>query len=107
MKTRYEWRLWLYGLGSAFIGGGSTALSTGATVSVIDPEKFNLSNPRPLFIAMVITFVASGLTPFFAYLKQHPLPAIITVTTKETTSLQQNPPALVKETVQTTEEKQS
>lgn len=86
-EIRYEWGLWLYGLLSAFIGGGASALSAGTAVSMIDPEKFNLVHPGPLFLAMGITFLSSGLTPFFAYLKQHPLPAIVTVTQTQTTSL--------------------
>ncbi len=104
MKTNLEWGLWLYGLMSAFIGGGATALSTGTAVSMIDPEKFNIQNPRPLLLMLLVTFVASGFAPFFAYLKQHPLPSIRTVETK-TTTLQENPPAIVEKTVTTTEEK--
>jgi len=104
MKGKMEVGLWVYGLVSAFIGGGAGAFTAGPAVAMIDPEKFNLSHPWPLFMVMAAVFVASGLTPFFAYLKQNPLPPIV-VTETTTTTLQTNPPAIVE--IKTTETKPS
>jgi hypothetical protein len=81
MKPRFEFGLWIYGLISAFVGGGATALSGGTAVALIDPGKFNIQHPQPLFLAMASMFVASGLPSFFAYLRQHPLPQVVTIQT--------------------------
>ena len=62
-----NWKNWIHGLGSAFIGGGATAV----TVIVIDPLTFNLQNG----IEKVITaFLVSAFVSACFYLKQSPLP---------------------------------
>ena len=75
MKLR--WGKWLYGLGSAVIGGGAGAVVSGFTNIVIAPSTFNFNTAGgavKVLLAMVISFaVVAGFSLFF-YLKQAPLP---------------------------------
>lgn len=68
---------WLYGLGSAMIGGGSSAVVSGVTSMGFAPDKFNLSSSAGfwhLIGLMVANFVVSGVLSAFFYLRQSPLP---------------------------------
>lgn len=68
---------WLYGLGSAMIGGGSAAVVSGFTAMGFDPEKFNLTNSSGIIHLLGLTavnFFFSGILSAFFYLKQSPLP---------------------------------
>lgn len=68
---------WLYGLGSATIGGGSAAIVSGVTSMGFDPAKFNLTNMSGvlhLLGLMAVNFIFSGILSAFFYLKQSPLP---------------------------------
>lgn len=66
---------WLHGLGAAFIGGGSSAVSAGFSVAILDPNKFNFSSGAWSLIQMMfVTFLVSGILTAFAYLKQSPIP---------------------------------
>lgn len=62
-----NWKPWLYGLFSAFMGGGASAVSA----MVIDPVKFNMADG---FSNMLSMWVVSGLISAALYLKQSPLP---------------------------------
>jgi len=86
---------WAYGLLAAFIGGGAGAFSGGLAAILVDPQDFNIYTSK--FWALVsTTFVISGLTPFFAYLHNKPLPDIKTVVkTVETTETAKKPPIVV------------
>jgi len=75
MKTQTQ--KWLYGLGSAMIGGGSSAVTGGLTSMGFAPDKFNLSNSSGvwhLLGLMLANFVVSGALSAFFYLRQSPLP---------------------------------
>lgn len=62
-----NWKAWLHGLGSAFIGGGANVVAA----LVIDPENFNLAEG----VQKVLTlWLASGGISAALYLKQSPLP---------------------------------
>ena len=68
---------WLYGLGSAIIGGGSAAVTSGLTSMGFAPDKFNLSNASGVWHLvglMFANFVVSGILSAFFYLRQSPLP---------------------------------
>lgn len=70
-------RRWLYGLGSAMIGGGSSAVTSGLTSMGFAPDKFNLANAKgiwDLIGLMLANFVVSGVLSAFFYLRQSPLP---------------------------------
>jgi hypothetical protein len=70
-----NWKLWLHGLAAAFIAGGSTAVTSGISVSVVAPQVFNTgAGLVPLLKVVGVTFVVSGLLAAFAYLKQSPIP---------------------------------
>lgn len=96
-----EWGKWLYGLGAAAIGGGASAVSGGIVLNVQDAKDYNFGDPK-IYKVMIWMFGISGLLSMFFYLKQHPLPEIITKTTIETTTRQQDPPAIVKTTIEET-----
>lgn len=74
MKLR--WDLWLYGLVSAFIGGGAGAFASGQAVTLVDPDHFNIHGGlHALLAVMGITFIGAAIPAGMAYLKAHPLPA--------------------------------
>jgi hypothetical protein len=78
---------WLYGLGSATIGGGSAAIVSGVTSMGFDPAKFNLTNMSGvlhLLGLMAVNFIFSGILSAFFYLKQSPLPPESITETVET-----------------------
>lgn len=75
MNARIE--RWLYGLGSAAIGGGASAVTSGLTSMGFAPDKFNLANLSGvwhLLALMAANFIISGLLSVFFYLRQSPLP---------------------------------
>lgn len=68
---------WLYGLGSAVISGGASAVVSGLTSMGIAPDKFNLTNLAGvwhLMELMVANFIISAFLGAMFYLKQSPLP---------------------------------
>lgn len=68
---------WLYGLGSAVIGGGASAVVSGLTSMGFAPDKFNLQNMNGighLFGLMLANFLVSGFLSAMFYLRQSPLP---------------------------------
>lgn len=75
MKTTIQ--RWLYGLGSAAIGGGASAVTSGLTSMGFAPDKFNLSTLQGmghLMLLMLANFVVSGFLATMFYLRQSPLP---------------------------------
>jgi hypothetical protein len=69
----FAWEQWLYGLVAAFVGGGSSAVASGITVSAFDPKDWNVMEGK--FYALVgALFMVNGTISFFAYLKTQPLP---------------------------------
>jgi hypothetical protein len=68
---------WLYGLGSAVIGGGASAVVNGLLSMGFAPDKFNLQNLSGvwhLLGLMVANFLVSGFLSAMFYLRQSPLP---------------------------------
>ncbi len=102
--SNLDWDKWIYGLVSAFIGGGSGAFSSGIGATLIAPQDFNIQHPSALLKLMFFVFVISGLPPFFAYLHQNALPAVKTVTTIETVEkVATTPPKTITTVVEKTE----
>lgn len=62
-----NWKHWIHGLGSAFIGGGANAV----TVMIVDPTQFNLEQGWQKLLAV---FLVSAFLSACFYLKQSPLP---------------------------------
>ena len=68
---------WLYGLTSAAIGGGASAITSGLTSMGFAPDKFNLADVNGmlrLLLLMLANFIVSGLLSAAFYLRQSPLP---------------------------------
>lgn len=63
----YNWKTWVYGLISAFIGGGANAI----TVMIVEPLTFNLEAGMSKLLTV---FFVSGLVSASFYLKSSPLP---------------------------------
>lgn len=95
---------WLYGLGSAAIGGGAGAVVSGFTAMGIDPDKFNFTSTSGVahfFLMAILNFSVSGFLSIMFYLKQSPLPPestgdTVTITKASVTQIStqptQNPP---------------
>jgi hypothetical protein len=80
-----DWGNWLKGLWAAVIGGGSNAVVSAVGLNMTDPNHFNSQTPD--FYRVVGTlFCASAIVSFFMYLKQSPLPQVITKTTTRVSS---------------------
>lgn len=75
MSTFLKWKPWLYGLGSAFIGGGAGSVVSAPIVSALDPNKDAGIGSAHFFQLLGVLFVTHGALAAFAYLKQSPLPA--------------------------------
>src|SRR2546425_10100321 len=68
---------WLYGLGAAFVGGGSGSVTSWLASMGIDPQHFNLgAGLHATLQLMGATFVVNGILAAMLYLKQSPLPAL-------------------------------
>lgn len=87
MLSNYDWENWLKGLWAAAIGGGSNAVVSAFSLNLTDPTHFNTQNPA--FFKIVGTlFASSALLSFFMFLKQSPLPQVISRTTTTTTTVE-------------------
>jgi hypothetical protein len=73
-------RLWLHGLSAAFIGGAATSITT----ILVDPEKFNLTSLSGLQ-HLAIMVVVAGIVSAAGYLKQSPVPPVISEVQQTTT----------------------
>lgn len=92
---------WLYGLGSAIISGGASAVVSGLTSMGIAPDRFNLANLSGvghLMELMLANFVVSAFLGAMFYLKQSPLPPesgdTTTITRTDTLSVKTTPPTV-------------
>lgn len=77
---------WLYGLGSAAIGGGASAVVSGLTSMGFAPDKFNMSSATGLLHLlglMAANFLVSGILSSLFYLRQSPLPPESTGNTQQ------------------------
>lgn len=72
---------WSYGLLAAFIQGGSSAISAGIGVSVLDPKDWNLGVGK-FYALMGTVFLISGGLKVATYLSGNPLPTVRTITTE-------------------------
>jgi hypothetical protein len=77
--SNMDWSNWLEGILAALIGGGSSAIVSGVTINLVDPNHFNPMH-KGFYILIGAMFLSNGLLNMFAYLKQNPLPTVKTVT---------------------------
>ena len=66
---------WSYGLVGAFVQGGSSAISAGIGVTMLDPKDWNLGVGK-FYALMGTVFCISGALKMFAYLSTNPLPTV-------------------------------
>lgn len=80
-----DWTDWVRGLLTAFIGGGSGAVSAGFGTMVVDPKDFNVYSGK-IYEVMGATFLFSAVIQLFQYLHTKPIPALVqTERTTQTT----------------------
>ena len=73
--SKNDWTRWIKGLIGASISGTSAAISSGVSVSLIAPDKFNLSNELGSMVKMLlITSGVAFIVSVSKYLKDHPIP---------------------------------
>lgn len=72
---KLQWDKWLYGLGSAIVGGGSSAV-VGGIVSVIafHVDVTTWAGAVKIMSVMAANFTVAGVFSMFFFLKQSPLP---------------------------------
>jgi len=86
MKLHLDIEGWLYGLGSAVIGGGAASVTCAISASMLKPDAFNLTSQlKDTLLLMGATFIINGAINMFFFLKQSPLPKIEEETTITTT----------------------
>lgn len=102
MASRFlQWETWLYGLVSAAIGGGASAVTATVTASMIAPDKFNLGGElHNVLLLAGATFGLSGFLSAMAFLAKSPLPGI---GTQQTVEVEQTAVGGVKVTATTTD----
>ena len=87
-----DWSAWLYGLVSAFVGGGAGAVTAGVSVNLV----FDNVKAWQTLSVMGITFLVSGFYAGLSFLHQQPLPPAVTVQ-KTTSSVEHTPAGRVTE----------
>jgi hypothetical protein len=104
----YAWSKWLYGLVAAGIGGGASAAYGALSVTIVDPKDFNPSTSKFYQVAALM-FGFGALTSFMMYLKEHPVPDLVSSSKHESTTVEQlqgtGDGSLVKTVVSKVEEK--
>lgn len=81
MKLNFE--AWSYGLVAASIGGASTAALSWAGMGAAHAAGIDV--PVLNFKALLVVLISGAAPSFFTYLKQSPLPPIVSETTTITT----------------------
>ena len=79
-------KVWLHGLGAAFIGASSTSLST----ILVAPDRFNMTTISGAWHLLVVALV-SGAVAAAGYLSKSPLPALAPVLGPGDTATIKNP----------------
>lgn len=88
--TGYAWSKWLYGLVAAGIGGGASAAYGALSVMIVDPKDFNPQTGR-FYAVSGLMFTFGALTSFLMYLKEHPVPEIVSSSRHESTVIEAMP----------------
>lgn len=72
------WGPWGYGLIRGAISGGATAVASSPVVMGLDPDHFNLQNGLPHTLElMAAIFVINAIYRMIEFLKDHPLPEVV------------------------------
>lgn len=92
-----DWENWLYGLFAGFIGGGASAVTSGITLNMVDSKDFNIYTSK-FYTTVAAIFLVNGTMNMFMFLRQTPLPKIVTTTT--VTEVTSTPPITVTKKVE-------
>lgn len=76
---RIDFTDWVRGVFAAFISGGASAVTSGVVVSIKDPSHY-APGTKDFFELVGSVFLMSGLMSLMAFLREKPLPAILTTT---------------------------
>lgn len=88
--TGYAWGQWVYGLAAAVIGGGASAGYGALSVTIVDPKDFNPQTNKFWYVAGLM-FGFGAMTSFLMYLKEHPVPELISSEKHESVQVSQIP----------------
>jgi hypothetical protein len=92
-----DWENWLYGVFAGFIGGGASAVTSGITLNMVDSKDFNIYTSK-FYTTVAAIFLVNGMMNAFMYLRQNPLPKVVTTTT--TTEVTVAPPTTITKKVE-------
>lgn len=82
---KIDWSDWVRGIVAAFISGGAAAVTSGVTVNMLDPDRYNI-HTGSFYVLILAMFAANGTLNMMAFLREKPLPELKTVvSTVETT----------------------
>lgn len=95
---KLNWEAWAYGLFSGFIGGGASAICTGAAQAITDPQHTSVHH---MFVLMGTSFLLAGAFTAAAFLAKSPLPAIEQTTVVQTTTQPSSAPQTTTTVVKT------
>lgn len=89
---------WFRGLIASFISGGASALTSGFTVSAMDPKDYNFQTGfSKLMSLMSAMFLVNGVMSMALFLRNKPVPDMKTIKmTTETTTVGAKPIVEVK-----------
>ena len=82
-----DFREWGLGLVASFVSGGASAVTSGFTVSALDPKDYNFQDGlSKLLILMGAMFLVNGIMSMMLFLRQKPVPdhKLIKTTIEET-----------------------
>lgn len=85
-QVKLKWDQWVYGLGSAVVGGGASAVVAGLSSMLLAPQTFNITTGAGAMKALTmmgLCFLINGAISMFFYLKQSPLPPPVTGNTEQ------------------------
>lgn len=82
-----DWGNWLYGLVAGAVAGGANSVTAGIAASALDDSRhFQIGSWKSIEL-MLMTFIMSAAFAMFFYLKQNPMPKIITETKTESVTV--------------------
>lgn len=70
-----DFKDWFKGLVAAFVSGGASAVTSGFTVSALDPKGYNFQSSK-IYTLMLAMFLVNGIMGAMMFLRQKPVPDI-------------------------------
>ena len=82
--AKLDWDGWLRGVIGALISGGAGSIASGFAVTIADP-----AHDVSILKVIAFTFLISGVVSMAKFLQTTPVPNVVTVEVKNTTTLTQ------------------